>query len=379
MRLRELVNLATAPAFAIGAGQVIVAVNEAAASLIGEPVEAIIGRNCAQVMSAVDPSGEHVCREVDCPVFIAMQQREPVSPGWTSWIGADGRTVPVSTTVVASPEHGQEHAPSDDDVLVIVHVQDAPKSGVPALEVRLLGATTLAAHGQRIPLPRRRRAVELLTYLAFAGLRGAHRDRLLEDFWPDVPAEQSAPRLRVLLHAVRQMLTAAGLAGAVEHRGGMYVLDTGAGARIDALEFEALARRITRAPGPGAADTDLDRALALYQGDLADGEEFGAWVVPHAERLRRLYHDLLRAAAHRFAQRGAIDRSVECCEIALRSDPLQEQFQIALIAYYGHLGRRSDAIRQYEDYRRILASETGTEPTPATERALRTALGGTRA
>ena len=92
------------------------------------------------------------------------------------------------------------------------------------------------------------------------------------------------------------------------------------------------------------------------------------------ERFRRMYHDLLYRAAQHFARLGAIDRSVECCERALRSDPLQESFQVALISYYRHQGRLADAQQQYERYRQALATEIGAPPPAAAIQALERAL-----
>ena len=112
----------------------------------------------------------------------------------------------------------------------------------------------------------------------------------------------------------------------------------------------------------------------MYEGDLASHETFGDWAIPEVERLRGVYHDLLQRAAQYFARCHAVDRSIAVCELALRSDPLQEQFQIAMIDYYGYLGRREEAVHQYEGYCRILASEIGVPPPPSTVRALERAL-----
>lgn len=372
VHLVDLVSLTADPAFVIGTDRRLVSVNEAAAALVGESAERLVGQACSDVIAALHPGGERVCVRDDCPVYRALSEREPISLGWASWATSDGRILPISGTAVAAPP---DDADSGEVALVVVHVGDLPQP-VPTLQLGLLGETVVIVRGRRVSLPRRRRAIELVYRLALAGAVGVRRDQLLEEFWPGTPLEDSAPRLRVLLHAARKLLETAGLASALTRRGTAYILDTPE-LRIDALDFEARARRLLNRDLTATTAEAIDAALHDYRGDLGADEHFGDWVIPEVERLRRTYHDLLRRAAQYFAQRGAVDRSVECCQLALRSDPLQEQFQIALIAYYGHLGRREDAMRQYEDYRRLLAEEVGLAPPASTTRALERALAGT--
>ena len=369
MHFVDLIPLTADPAFVIGSDRQLVSVNEAAAALVGQSVQGLVGRQCSEVIAALHPGGERVCASGDCPVYRAMSDHQPIALGWASWATADGRILPISGTAVAAPA-GDEA--SGEVALVIVHVGETPRPA-PVLEIGILGETIIRVRGQRVALPRRRRAIELLYRLALAGAAGVRRDQLLEELWPDVPLEESAPRFRVLLHAARQLLECAGIEEALVRRGVLYVLDTPE-LHIDALEFEARARSVLRGDAATTSVEAVEYALDQYRGDAGADERFGDWAVPEVERLRRMYHDLLKCAAQFFAQSGAVDRSVECCRLALRSDPLQEQFQIALIAYYGHLGRREDAMRQYEDYRRLLATEVGVAPPATTVRALERAL-----
>lgn len=370
MRLSDLVDLTADAAFVVGAGQRVLAVNDAARNLIGIPADQIVGHGCDELIAPFLPAGQCLCQTIDCPVYEALLRGEPVPLAWTDWQTREGRRIPISGSVIAAPssEGGGEVA------LVTIHMQGKTALALSTLEVRLLGPAALLADGAALPMPPRRRVLELLAYLAFAGPRGAQRDRIAEDLWPDESIDLSGPRLRVLLHGLRQLLTSAGIEPPLRRHGTMYVLEESPVLRVDALEFEVQAYAALRAADGPEAPRATEEALTLYRGDFAAGGEFGAWAAAHHRRLRRLYHDLLARAAVSFAVRGAIERSVECCERALQSDPLQEQFQVALITYYGHLGRRADARRQYEDYRRILASEVGVHPAAAVERALVEAL-----
>lgn len=370
MRLIDLVDLTADAAFIVGAGQRVLAANDAARCLLGVPIEQIVGRGCDELMGPSLAAEQCHCQTTDCPIYQALQRGEPVPLGWTDWQTRDGRLIPITGSVIAAPpgEGGGEVA------LVTIHVRDTTAAAPSTLDVRLLGPVVLIADSVTLPMPSRRRVVELLAYLAFAGPRGAHRDRIAEDLWPNEPIDLSGPRLRVLLHGLRQLLATVGAESLLQRHGTVYVLDAAPSLRVDALQFESQAHAALRAAGGLRTLPAIEEALTLYSGDFDASEGFGAWATVHHRRLCRLYHDLLAEAAVLFAARGAIERSVECCERALQSDPLQEQFQVALITYYGHLGRRADARWQYEDYRRILASEVGAHPSAAIERALLDAL-----
>jgi len=120
----------------------------------------------------------------------------------------------------------------------------------------------------------------------------------------------------------------------------------------------------------------IDAAIELYRGDLDSGSIFGAWSVPHRERLRMQLLVLLAEAAPLAMALGDVERSVQYCERAIQADPTDEAFRIALITTYGHLGRRPAALSQYRDYERVLALELGLRPSPTTTRALQQALKG---
>lgn len=374
MRLSDLVDLTADAAFVFGAGQRVLAANQAAEALVGMSIDEMVGRACDELISPHLPTEQSLCQTVDCPVYQALERGEPVPLGWLDWRGPDGQRIPIAGSVIAAPsgETGGEVA------LVTIHVRrdpaTAPSAQHPTLRVRLLGPVALVVGLQSLPMPPRRRVIELLAYLALAGPRGVERDRLAEDLWPGEPIERSSPRLRVLLHGLRQLLASAGVEDPpLRRHGTLYVLDNTHALQIDLSEFEQRARTALRAAAPESLEA-ADAALTWYRGDFAAGEEFGAWAIPHHRRLRRLYHDLLAQVAVAAAARGEIERSVECCERAIESDPLQEPFQAALITYYGYLGRRADAQRQYDEYRRVLAAEVGTRPSPAVDRVLRDAL-----
>ena len=102
MEFADLVHATADPALAVGPDQRVIAANPAAARLIGEPISEVIGRTCAEVVSAFHPGGERLCSSTDCPVYQSMLRGEPVSLGWSDWATPDGTLFPITGTVLTA-------------------------------------------------------------------------------------------------------------------------------------------------------------------------------------------------------------------------------------------------------------------------------------
>ncbi|MFA7249805.1 MAG: BTAD domain-containing putative transcriptional regulator [Dehalococcoidia bacterium] len=370
-----LVHQVADPTFAISLDGRIADVNAAAEAFVGTCAATIIGRACSEVIGALDEAGERVCRVAGCPILECFAAGNAVALNWEAWQNGRCGSAPVSATALTVPRSLR----NDGTVAIVtVHPSSQPAEGDAtgeALDIDMLGPTRIARGTLRIARPPRRKSLELLGMLAVARPTGLHREQIMDALWPGEPAELTAGRLRVVLHDARRLLAIAGDPSALDRDGAHFSLEDTSWLRFDFVEFDAVARDVLQGPADRLPDLPaVERLLDLYRGEFGADEDFGDWAIPYRESLRRRFHDVLSAGARLFAQRGAIARSVECCERALRSDPLQEQFHHALIAYYGQLGRRTDAIRQYEDYREILATELGEQPSPATERVFHRAL-----
>src|SRR5262249_43321122 len=194
-------------------------------------------------------------------------------------------------------------------------------------------------------------------------------ERLAALLWGDAPEEQARNSLRQTLFAIRGTLgrvspkVLAGDTAAVWLEPG--AVDT------DVLAFERYAAQET-----GDA---LARAVALYQGDLLDdiSVEAGAfddWLVPTRERLRRAATSAMLKLLARQSDAGAIDAAIATCTKLLGVEPTHEVAHRTLIRLYAGVGRRAEAIRQYQSCVNLLRRALQTEPEPPTVGAYRQAL-----
>src|SRR6185369_7088872 len=200
--------------------------------------------------------------------------------------------------------------------------------------------------------------------LALEPRRRAHREVVMERFWPELEPSRAANNLHKAIHAARRALepdlTAHVRSRFLHAESHAIVLDGVAWVDVDA--FLAAAALADASP---SLET-VDAALALYTGPLLADDAYEAWTVEPRERLAALHRRLLRTSAELRETAGDVDGAVEALRALVALDPLDESFHRRLMTCYAASGRRSRAVRQFHACREALASELGAEPEPET-------------
>ncbi|MCX5213262.1 winged helix-turn-helix domain-containing protein [Kitasatospora sp. NBC_00240] len=219
----------------------------------------------------------------------------------------------------------------------------------------ILGTTT-AHHddGTAIPLGGARLRA-LLAALALRQGRPVPADLLAEEVWGAEPPQDAAAALQTLVGRLRRTVGR----GEIGSGPAGYWLtrpDT------DLAEFQRLSaegRRAMEAADHAVAAERLREALALWRGAaLADLPDLGGPAI-------RLEAQREETRRHRISADLALGRAAELtAELAglAEQHPLDEQVQYLLIRALHDSGRSSEALRQYERVRRVLADELGTDP-----------------
>jgi DNA-binding SARP family transcriptional activator len=148
------------------------------------------------------------------------------------------------------------------------------------------------------------------------------------------------------------------------HRPPGYLLEV-EGSAVDANVFErslwdAVARR---GNDPSGALDQIDEALMLWRGepygDLIDSDDGRV----ETERLTELHR---RASEERFGVLIDLGRSADAIadlEAFVAREPLREAPRRLLMDAFAREGRRADALRVFDTYRRLLAEEIGVAPS----------------
>ena len=215
--------------------------------------------------------------------------------------------------------------------------------------------------GQAANLALTRKAKALIAYLALASGQPQSREKLADLLWGGSAEEQARTSLRQSLSVIRKAL-GDDHAGCLVAEGDRLALDP-ARIELDVTAFEDQAS----AEDPAA----LERAAALYRGDLLDGfslkeEAFEAWLRAERERLRALAVQCLARLLDRYGTTPDVERRIRAATGLLALDPLHEGAHRALMRAYAAQGRQSAALKQFERCREMLRRELAVQPEPAT-------------
>lgn len=235
----------------------------------------------------------------------------------------------------------------------------------PQLVVRALGPLEIECGGRRLDADAwtSGKAKELLLHLA-CHPAGRTREQIGLVFWPDASTAQIKNSFHVLLHRLRKTIERADV---VHLDGERYRLNPALDPEFDAARFETLAVRALRAVRASEEPwRELDDALALYRGDLFDGQNVGDWSLDLHQRLRCMHHDVLAAAADLRLQRGDVGGAVELLERLTRADEFREEGHRQLMRCYARAGQRERALQHHEWFVARLAQRLDAPPEPAT-------------
>ena len=201
-------------------------------------------------------------------------------------------------------------------------------------------------------------------------------ERILEALWPDRPADKARSALQVAVSRARQVVDPPGVAAsAIRYSDRSYLLDLEERDLVDTERFAAVATDALATVGVTRRGT-LEAAAGLWTGTPLPEEEYSEWAFAWREELEALLHRVLVALAdeHRAAGDELAVAAVARRLVAL--DPLDEGAHRMLITAHARTGRRSLALRQYLECRRLLVEGVGLEPDADTTGLQRRVLAG---
>ncbi|TDQ00564.1 AfsR/SARP family transcriptional regulator [Labedaea rhizosphaerae] len=227
--------------------------------------------------------------------------------------------------------------------------------------VRLLGPVRVERHGEAVDLgPSRQRAV--FAVLALHANRPVPTERVLDAVWDDTPPRTGQAVVHSYVHRLRKVL---GDSVGLHRTSDGYLLDPGAGALdVWAVERAASAAREAREAGNWSAAADgFADALRWWQGEPLDGLP-GMFLAAQRSVLAERRWDLLEQRIECDLRSGRHRDVLAELTGLVAQRPLQENLRAHLILALYRCGRVADALSAYDDARRTLVDELGTEPSP---------------
>ena len=217
-----------------------------------------------------------------------------------------------------------------------------------------------------------RRAVALLAYLALT--KGKHRrDSLINLFWPDYDQTRARTLLRRNFYILNKAIGSDWLERDDENIG----LNTAADIWVDVDSFhDFLAECESHRHAPSeicpSCLQPLTKAAGLYKNDflkgfsMKDSHNFDDWQFSQTQSLRSEMIRALERLGHCLREDGKYEKAITYAGRWLEMDRADEEAHRLLMESYAKTGRRSAALRQYEECVNILEKELGEAPQEET-------------
>ncbi|MFI9613453.1 AfsR/SARP family transcriptional regulator [Streptomyces sp. NPDC052023] len=242
------------------------------------------------------------------------------------------------------------------------------------LDVRLLGPVEVSSGGQRISLNGAKPTAILAALVVHLG-EVLSAERLVDLVWEEEPPATARALVATHVSGLRRALTGREGGDAIRTRSPGYVAEFPPSA-VDARRFEEACTAGRNAARDGRAEEaveTLQAALRLWRGQDALEGLGQSFARVEAMRLTELR---LEAQEFRFAAELALDRRTDLvAELVahVAANPLRERPRGQLMTALFRTGRVADALRCYDEGRRLLRTELGLDPGPEL-RALHRAL-----
>ena len=244
---------------------------------------------------------------------------------------------------------------------------------MPCLCLRLFDTFAATLDGQTTIFFDYDKVRALLAFLACEHGRPYRRDELCGLLWPEDDQTRARQSLSQALYSLRQSFLRAGaestyiLANRVEVQ-----LDPAPSWQVDTGSFQQLIRAGFDATDAQERIALLKEAMNHYAGPflagfaLPDSSAWDEWVLLQRERLHRLAADALRSLVHDYGEQGDLAGALHWARRQVEIDPWQEEGHREVMRLLAGLGRRSEALAQFENCQRTLRQELDVEPTAQT-------------
>jgi DNA-binding SARP family transcriptional activator len=247
------------------------------------------------------------------------------------------------------------------------------------IEIELTGSVTIEqADGTRRSLSSAQGQVALAR-LTLERHGGTTRDQLADTLWPQGLPNTWASALRSVVSRVRAFLAPTLPAGGdpLVAQGGRYELRLPADVTVDVERAEGEIAEASEALAAGRfADARrlASSAAACLQAPFLPEQE-GEWVAGVREHLAELLATGLETASLASSGLGDHGDALLLANEAIRRAPLRESAHRCRMTAHVTAGNRAEALRSYQELRRMLAEEVGVDPAPETEAAYLELLG----
>ncbi len=137
------------------------------------------------------------------------------------------------------------------------------------------------------------------------------------------------------------------------------------GDRVDAVVFEGYLDQARGTDDPDGRRELLQRALLLWRGEPYGEFAHEAWAAGEVGRLTELRCGAVEDLVGLEIDNGAWSSAIARLHPFIADQPFRDRPRGLLMRALAGAGRQADALRAFQEYRRFLRDESGTDPSPA--------------
>jgi LuxR family maltose regulon positive regulatory protein len=223
------------------------------------------------------------------------------------------------------------------------------------------------------------RSLELFFFL----LEKSHpvqKDQMIDALWPNTTSEQIDTTMRTAIYYLRRVIGKT----CITYRSGFYNLDLPAvyGKKIwyDVTLFEESydkAKKALESRNDEAADRAFTCMVELYKGDYLQSF-YNDWCIARRDQLRQVFTDAHRQLALIAWRQEQWEKSLQHWQYLLTLDICSEEAHHGIMSCYLQQGKRSLALKQYQDCCQSLQEELRITPGLAIQQLYQKALSGVK-
>ncbi|GGH47423.1 DNA-binding response regulator [Paenibacillus silvae] len=188
---------------------------------------------------------------------------------------------------------------------------------------------------------------ELFAYLLLQdpNAHAVHRDRIIEQLWPDERYEKAKIYMHTCVSLLRKNLKKLGMEQMVSYRNEHYILDKNR-IRADVYDVLDVVHRMQREEHVPL--DQMERTLHMYQDELLAQEDY-PWVYELSQRLERNVLELMLRLSEKQLALGNGKKATEAAERAVVHSPYEEEAYRCAMQAYLSLGKHDQVLRIYRD------------------------------
>jgi ATP/maltotriose-dependent transcriptional regulator MalT len=244
------------------------------------------------------------------------------------------------------------------------------ETGVPVIHVNCLGVFRIFVNGIEIASSQwKTKKAENLAKFLIIERRQHHKEKIIEELWPESDPRLGDANLRKALSHARKALGIIDSSNEILHlERGLVYMNSKIEIYTDYELFDAVAKSaLTNAAtdNPAAAGL-LEHAAELYRGEFLPENLYDDWTAGLRVQLHQRYLQILLKLVECYRRQSRLSPAIKTCFSYLALEPTDELVCRTAMELLWQTGQKQRALDLYQDICATLANEYGIVPTAET-------------